>query len=158
MSNIGTTSSAGNVLLAAGSSIPGGANAATTNAGGGGAQQQQQSPAWLFLQYNKHLNVIGEEVRNAFQSDSCADARIVCDGGAIAVHRLVLASASPWLKNVSEHSRLLELSPFNSFFWPHLHTNLLVRWYRSSKTWTFTLRTASTPCSSRTSSTRTCSC
>lgn len=59
------------------------------------------SAAWLFLQYNKHLNVIGEEVRNSFQSDACADAKIVCDGGAISVHRLVLASASPWLKAVS---------------------------------------------------------
>jgi hypothetical protein len=56
--------------------------------------------AWLFLQYNKHLNVIGEEVRNSFQGEACADAKIVCDGGSISVHRLILASASPWLKTV----------------------------------------------------------
>ena len=59
--------------------------------------------AWLFLQYNKHLMVIGEEVRNSFQSDACADAKIICDGGSINVHRLILASASPWLKSVREN-------------------------------------------------------
>ncbi|CAG7836446.1 unnamed protein product [Allacma fusca] len=58
--------------------------------------------AWLFLQYNKHLNVIGEEVRNSFQGEACADAKIVCDGGSINVHRLILASASPWLKSIFE--------------------------------------------------------
>lgn len=60
--------------------------------------------AWLFLQYNKHLNVIGEEVRNSFQGEACADAKIVCDGGTILVHRLILASASPWLKSVGSCS------------------------------------------------------
>lgn len=73
----------------------------TGGGGGGGGGGTGSSAAWLFLQYNKHLNVIGEEVRNSFQSDACADAKIVCDGGAISVHRLVLASASPWLKAVS---------------------------------------------------------
>jgi len=60
--------------------------------------------AWLFLQYNKHLSVIGEEVKNSFQNEACADAKIICDGGAINVHRLILASASPWLKTVFEEA------------------------------------------------------
>lgn len=72
-----------------------------TSSGSAAAAATGSSAPWLFLQYNKHLNVIGEEVRNSFQSDACADAKIVCDGGAISVHRLVLASASPWLKAVS---------------------------------------------------------
>jgi len=66
-----------------------------------GAPPGPGTAAWLFLQYNKHLNVIGDEVRNAFNNESCADAKIVCDGGTIHVHRLILASASPWLRAVS---------------------------------------------------------
>jgi len=87
----------------------------TTTQGNGstGNGGTQPAAAWLFLQYNKHLNVIGEEVRNSFQADACADARIVCDGGSISVHRIVLASASPWLKTIFED---VDLHPTDRYY------------------------------------------
>ncbi|XP_054266409.1 transcription factor Ken 2-like isoform X2 [Macrosteles quadrilineatus] len=51
----------------------------------------------LTLHYGKHHTSLVSEIRQWFDAESFADVRLLCRGGTLLAHRLVLASASPLL-------------------------------------------------------------
>ncbi|XP_066905010.1 transcription factor Ken isoform X2 [Halyomorpha halys] len=56
----------------------------------------------LTLHYGKHHTSVVEEVRRWFEGETQADVSLLCAGGKLAAHRLVLASASPLIKRLLE--------------------------------------------------------
>lgn len=51
----------------------------------------------LTLHYRKHHTSLVSEIRQWFDAESFADVKLLCRGGMLLAHRLVLASASPLL-------------------------------------------------------------
>jgi zinc finger and BTB domain-containing protein 45 len=58
------------------------------------------SAGLLTLHYGKHHASLVGEIRSWYQHECFADVVLICDGGRLKAHRLVLASASPMLRDL----------------------------------------------------------
>lgn len=61
----------------------------------------------LTLHYGKHHTSLVNEIRQWFDAESFADVQLVCKGGALQAHRLVLASASPLLRRLLQECAMV---------------------------------------------------
>jgi len=78
-------------------------NSSSSSNGSGGEVKgaaEGSSAGLLTLHYGKHHASLVGEIRAWYQHECFADVVLICDGGRLKAHRLVLASASPMLREL----------------------------------------------------------